>query len=424
MKKIELKGLDEVILHDVCDNGLNIYMYVNKKVKNFYATLNIRYGAIDTEFSVNKKKYKVPSGIAHFLEHLKFNQPNGITAHEYYSKLGSSINAFTSYDITAYEVIAANNFNENIEYLLDYVQTPYFTKDALKKEKGIIIEEIKMYDDNPGFNLYDTMKRSLLHKDNRRFKLSGTIEDVKKTTVEDINLIFDTFYHPMNMFIVITGNFNPEETVALIKENQSRKKFGKYKNPIKIYEKEPIKVVNEYTEIFHNVESPKVKISFKMAKSNFKNISDLNLRLYLNLFMKITFGETSHLKEELLSNSLINGGIITNAKVRKSYVILSILTETNYPNEIINRFKDAMNNIKITTNDLERKKRAAIASTVLNYDDIEAVNYDLENDLITYNEVITDIIDRLKALNIKDAEKLISNIKLNNYSVVVLYPKK
>ena len=422
MKKLILKGLDEVVFCDKCKNGLNIYMCVNKKVKNFYATLNVKYGAIDTEFSVNNKIIKTPKGIAHFLEHLKFNQPDGISAHEYYSKLGSNINAFTTHDFTAYEVIAAKNFKDNITYLLDYVQTPYFTKDAIKKEKGIIIEEIKMYDDNPGFKLYTAMNEALFNIDNRKYMVSGTIADVRKTTDKDMYKVFDTFYHPENMFIIITGNFDPIEAVTLIKENQNKKTFSKYQNPTKITQKEDIKVASEYKEIFGNIETPKIKIAFKMNRNNFKNISDLDLKLYLNSFLRATFGETSVLQEKLLQSNLITGEIVLTSTVRDNYVILSLLTETNYPNEVIKIFREVMSKPVIKKEELERKKKVSIASSVLSYDDIEMVNSEMEEDLITYGQIITNMISHLKKLTIDEANKILKKIKTDNYSVVILYP--
>ena len=75
---------------------------------------------------VNDYFVKVPNGIAHYLEHLKFYTETG-SAFDYFSKLGSSVNAFTSYNVTCYEVFSSTYFRENLEYLLDYVGTPYFT---------------------------------------------------------------------------------------------------------------------------------------------------------------------------------------------------------------------------------------------------------------------------------------------------------
>jgi len=421
MKEIKIKGTDEIIIYDKCDNGLEIFIHVNEKINNFYATLTVKYGSVDTEFKVGKKKIKVPNGLAHFLEHLKFNQPDE-NATEYFAKLGSCINAVTSFEYTAYEVFAFNNFNENINYLLDYVQTPYFTKGQVRMEKGIIIEEIKMYDDIPGSILYSKTNECLFKKDNRRFLISGDASDVRDTTYEHITEVYDTFYHPENMFITITGNCNPEETIALIKENQNKKDFSKYLNPIKIKEEEPIEVDTPLLELNHNVEFPKIKIAFKMARDNFKNLDNIDLKLYLNLILSNTFSGTSTLKEELLKNELISGDIATVVTVRDNYVILSIIVETNYPTELVKKIKDEIDSLSINKDNLERKKKASIASFILRYDDIEAVNDEIQDSIILYGEIIDDKIDRIKDINITTAKKIIKGIKTDNYTTVIIYP--
>ena len=106
MQEINLKGIDEKIYYDICDNGLPIYMVVNDKVNNFYITLNVRYGSVDTEYKVkgSKEYEKVHNGLAHFLEHVNFNEGEGLTAHDYFNNLGSSINAFTTFDFTSYGI--------------------------------------------------------------------------------------------------------------------------------------------------------------------------------------------------------------------------------------------------------------------------------------------------------------------------------
>ena len=145
MREIVLKGIDEKIYYDKCDNGLPIYMLVNDKVNNFYMTLSVKYGSIDTEFKTkdSDEYIKVSDGIAHFLEHVNFNEPDGTTAHEYFDKLGSSINAFTTFDFTCYEVFAHTEFEDNLNHLLDYVQTPYFTKEIVNNYKESLLKSHK-----------------------------------------------------------------------------------------------------------------------------------------------------------------------------------------------------------------------------------------------------------------------------------------
>ena len=132
-----------------------------------------------TKESIEEKTFKkVPNGIAHYLEHLMFNMEDG-TAFDYFSKLGSSVNAFTTYDLTCYEVYSSTYFKENLEYLLDYVQTPYFTNELVNNERGIISEEIKMYDNNPNTELTYSAYKNIFVNDNRKYLISGTIDDIK-----------------------------------------------------------------------------------------------------------------------------------------------------------------------------------------------------------------------------------------------------
>ena len=144
-------------------------MVPNYKTKNFYITLSTKYGSIYTNFEYNGKKYDMPKGIAHYLEHLLFNMPDGTTAHDYFSKLGANINAFTSFDITCYEVFANANFKECLSYLTEYVYTPYFTKEIVNNERGIITEEINMYEDKPGTQLIYGTYNNIFIKDETIF---------------------------------------------------------------------------------------------------------------------------------------------------------------------------------------------------------------------------------------------------------------
>ena len=116
MKKINIVGIDEEIYYDETEMGMPIIMWVNDKVKNFYMTLNVKYGSIHTEFKTKGSKnfLKVPNGIAHFLEHMMFYMPDGQSAHEYFNDLGSSINACTTNDFTFYEVFGSNKFKDNL----------------------------------------------------------------------------------------------------------------------------------------------------------------------------------------------------------------------------------------------------------------------------------------------------------------------
>lgn len=425
MQEILVNGVDEKYYYDICDSGLEIYMWVNPNVSNFYATLNCHYGSLDTEFKLDgdKKYIQVPNGVAHFLEHVNFSLPNGEDATEYFNKLGSSCNAFTTYDFTSYEVFGADKFKENIDHLLNYVFTPYFTKKNVDKEKGIITSEVNMGKNNNGHVFYYGAADGIYVKDKRKIFVTGDVDDVKNTTKDDLQLVYDNFYHPKNMFIVITGNFNPYEAVAIIKENLSKKTFPIYQNPIKKREKEPIMVNIPYKEEEGNVEIPKVKITYKMDRNNFKNIDDLNLRVYLGMILRTNFGTTSDFKEMLLENELVTA-ISYEREINNNVLVISIIAETKYPTEVINKVREQMENLSITEDDLIRRTKCNIASLINDYDDIEYINSEIQDSLITYGELKTNMYDLYKDCEISIANKIIKEISFDNEAIFILKPKE
>ena len=425
MKEIKLKGIDEVIYYDECDNGLPIYMWVNDKVNNFYMTLSVKYGSIDTEFKTNDSDeyVKVSDGIAHFLEHVKFNESDTTTAHDYFNTLGSSINAFTTFNFTSYEVFASSEFSKNLNHLLDYVQTPYFTDALTEKEKGIICEEVKMGKNNPGHKLYYGMNSALYKKDKRRNLVTGEVDDVKGITTEELQMVFDTFYHPKNMFLVITGNFNPDEAVAIVKENQNNKEFIEYREPIVKREDETRGVNEEYKEIECNVEIPKVKIAYKMPIEVFGDIDPMLLNVYLSIVLRNNFGSTSLLREELLEKELVTS-IGASRDIFNGLVTIEVGIETKYPSEVIPIVKEKMNNLTLTKEEIKRRIRANIAALINDYVDIEYVNSDICEGLVMYDKVFDDMYDVYNSLKLSVAKEVIDKIDTSDSTTVLLVPFK
>ena len=423
MKEIKLKGIDEVLYYDECDNGLPIYMWVNDKVNNFYMTLSVKYGSIDTEFKVkdSDEYVKVSNGIAHFLEHVKFNESDTTTAHDYFNSLGSSINAFTTFNFTSYEVFASSAFSKNLNHLLDYVQTPYFTDALTEKEKGIICEEVKMGKNNPGHKLYYGMNEALYKKDKRRNLVTGEVDDVKGITTEELQMVFDTFYHPKNMFLVITGNFNPDEAVAIVKENQSKREFVEYREPISKREEEPRGVYEEYKEIECNVEIPKVKIAYKMPLEVFGDIDPMLLNIYLSVILRNNFGATSLLREELLEKELVTS-IGASRDIFNGIVSIEIGMETKYPTEVIPIVKEKMNNLTLSKEEIKRRIRANIAALINDYDDIEYVNSDICEGLVMYDKIFDNMYDVYNSLKLSVAKEIIDNIDTSESTTVLLVP--
>ena len=420
MKEIKLSKLKEVVYYDKCDNGLDIYMWVKENANNYYATLNVKYGSVDTKFKVDNKEYNVVNGIAHFLEHINFNESDGTSASEYFDKIGTSTNAFTTFDYTAYEIYGSNDILGDVNHLIDFVQDKTITSKIVENEKGIILEEVRMDKNNPNHKMYFNVLKSIYKKNKRRNEITGIESEVSSITKKELDLVYDSFYHPSNMFIVITGNFNPYEMAAMIKENQSKKSYKDIKVK-KIYEKEDFSVNKKSLELQGNVEIPKISISYKMDRKKFKNYNDLELRIYLNMILNANFGSSSDLKEELLNKCLIVA-LSYSVSVDKDVVVLTLSLESKYPSEIINIIKDEISKLSISDKVLQRKIKCNISDLIIGFDDIEYVNSIIQSDIIYYDKLINNRYDIYHSINIDDAKKILKSINLDNEVVVITKP--
>lgn len=423
MKEITLEGLDEKIYEYTTKTGLKIYMWVNEKVNSCLMTLSVKYGSIHTKFKVGKKVYEVPNGVAHFLEHIKFNINENSTAHDEFYKIGGDANAFTTFKWTSYIVFATGNKNENLNLLLDYVYNPYFTKKMINKEKGIIIEEANMSNDDPYSLIFYNNLKAVLQKSKYRNIITGEVEDIKKIELDDIKNVYDSFYHPKNMFLIITGNFNPYEMAKITEENLSKKEFKEYIEPVIIDETEPKKVTVEYSETNVNVSYPKIKYSLKTPLNKFKNIENLDLKILVRLILNINFGPTSDFYTELIEKELVTS-LSSTLDIYEDYLVITISATTNYKDEVIKRLKEKIDMLEISEKDIIRKKNATLATLILDYDDIETVSMKIQDDIINEGKIITDLKERISNIDKDILNNVLKNITNDNVSVNVFMPNK
>ena len=265
MIKKELENLDLSLYEETLENGLRIFLVPKEDSESIYATFTTDFGGYHTEFIPNGKSdfIKVPDGIAHFLEHKMFDLENGMDVMTSFSKNGVSANASTSYFKTTYLFDGSSHFEENLNLLLDYVQSPYFTDESVEKEKPIIEQEIDMSADNPYSIGFKTLMNNIFINDASKVPVIGTKESINKITKEDLYMCYNTFYHPKNMFLVITGNIDPVKTISIIHKNQEKKKFNTYQKPVLKSVVEPIEVAKKEEEIKMNITVPKITLCYK-----------------------------------------------------------------------------------------------------------------------------------------------------------------
>ena len=423
MKEIKLKGLNETIYEHVTKEGLTVYMWVNDHVQSTTMGLSVKYGSIHTKFKVGNKIYEVPNGIAHFLEHIKFNVDASTTAHDLFYKLGGDANAFTTFNYTSYTVFSNKNKNECLNTLLDYVYNPYFTTKMINKEKGIIIEEANMGEDDPYSVCFYKSLQNIFKNLNYRNLITGDKDDIKSITLKDIKLVYNTFYHPKNMFLVVCGNINPYEIAALVDENLSKKVFSEYQEPIIIEPTEPKKVNKKYDLVPCGVTYPKIKYSIKTPIRKFKNISRVDLKNMASLIMNINFGPTSLLFEELQSKELIDS-MYFSTNYYSDYLLLSVHANTKYCDEVIKRIDNQFHNIDLNEQDIIRKRNATIATLILDYEDVGVVSSIIEDSIIDLGYIVDNAKELLENHTKERLESLYKLIDIDNASISVFIPKE
>lgn len=226
MNKTEYDQINETLYHEVLPNGLTVYLLPKNDYHKTYGLFSTNYGSIDNEFIPygSDKKIKVPDSIAHFLEHKLFEKEDG-DVFQLFGQQGASANAFTSFTKTSYLFSTTDQVEKNLTTLLDFVQAPYFTEETVNKEKGIIGQEIQMYEDDPNWRMFFGILNNLYPEHPLHIDIAGTVESIEAITADDLYTCYRTFYQPSNMVLFVVGKLEPEKLMELIRTNQNAKDF-------------------------------------------------------------------------------------------------------------------------------------------------------------------------------------------------------
>ena len=214
MIKEEYPSIGEVRYTETLPNGLRLVVVPKEGVAASYAAFATEYGGAFRRFRTGEDWLDTPAGIAHYLEHKMFDMPEGNNALEILSANGAEPNAFTSSGMTVYYFESTRNFRENLEMLLKFVSTPYFTEESVEKEQGIIGQEIRQTEDSPGFQVYHQLMMLLYRHHPVRDAVAGTVESIREITPQVLYDCHRIFYHPSNMTLCVSGDVDPEEVTA------------------------------------------------------------------------------------------------------------------------------------------------------------------------------------------------------------------
>jgi len=420
MKEVAYKQIDEVLYYEKQDSGLDVYILPKKGFNKTFATFTTKYGSVDNWFiPLGKEDYtKVPDGIAHFLEHKMFEKEDG-DVFQLFSKQGASANAFTSFTRTAYLFSCTSNFEKNLTTLINFVQEPYFTEATVEKEKGIIGQEINMYDDNPDWRLYFGTIANMFHNHPVKIDIAGTIESIDKITKDMLYECYNTFYHPSNMLLFIVGAVDPEQTMELIRNNQSSKSYKEAPEIKRKNDVEPKEVEKEKQVIRMNVSTPKVLVGLKAGNIQLTGAELLKNELTINLLLDILFGRSSEMYETLYSSGLIDSTFSYDYTQEQDFGFAMIGGDSSKPDElaekIINYLLEKKNQDGINEEILTRTKKKKIGGFLRSLNSPEYIANSFTR-YAFYNTSLFEIVPILESITLQDiqaaAKELISKERI------------
>lgn len=422
MIEYNYKNIDQKVYFKEYDNGLKVYIVPTKNRSRYYVNMLFKYGSIDVEFVPNGKKelVKTPLGIAHFLEHKAFDMKDE-DPFNYFANSGTSVNAGTNYFSTRYYLWGTNNIYENVDYLLTMLYSPYFDTESVEREKGIIEEEIKMYDDDPSWTLDYSTRANLFVDTYMREKIAGTVESIRKVTVEDLRLCYDNFYHPSNMVIAICGDFDYQKMFKIIEEHKVLKNIQEKLEIRRREFNEEDEVLAEFEKLTGNVVRPKFKYAFKINKDHFSLKDELKLNIYLNCIFSTLFGVASNFFEEVHKNKLTTNYYYEHSYF-KNYYILEFEAESAHADILKDYIDETLASRNVSEEDLERHKKIWLASEIRLSDHVEVLVDGILEDILAYGKPIFDRTSVIKELNYQELKKVIEELDLEHYTFSLLMP--
>ena len=379
MRIIENDKVKEKVYIEKLENGMPIMIIPKKGMQKKYMIWGTNYGSNDNVFVVpgEDKETKVPNGVAHFLEHKMFEQENGTNSLDVLTALGVDANAYTTNDHTAYLFECTDNFYEAMDELMDYVQNPYFTDENVEKEKGIIGQEIMMYDDYPDWKVYLNTMQAMYHNNPIKIDIVGTIDSISKIDKEILYKCYNTFYNPSNMAMVISGDFEPEKLIDEIKKRlKDTKANGKIK---RIYPEEPESIVQEKIEQTLEVSQPMFTIGIK--DKPIKNVKENEIQivkkdLAIQILLELLLGKSSNLYKKLYDSNIIFGGIGLSYEYSRTYAHVLISGQSDQPETVYEMFKKEVNYVKnnvIKEEDFNRIQKKIYGEFVREYNDVSDI---------------------------------------------------
>lgn len=354
MKERYYELIDERVFEQELENGLRLFIIPKPGFQKTFVTYTTQFGSLDNQFKpLGQDQFvTVPDGVAHFLEHKLFEKEEEdlFTA---FAEDNAQANAFTSFDRTSYLFSATDNIENNIKRLLTMVETPYFTKETVDKEKGIIAEEIKMYQEQPGYKLMFNTLRAMYQQHPIRVDIAGSVESIYDITKDDLYLCYETFYHPSNMVLFVVGDVDPEAICRIVKQHEdARNKVNQPKIERGLVD-EPEDVKEAFVTESMKIQSPRLMLGFKNKPLQEAPQKYVQRDLEMSLFFELIFGEETDFYQNLLNEGLIDDTFGYQFVLEPTYSFSIVTSATEEPDKLKKLLLDELRDKKGNFQDAE-----------------------------------------------------------------------
>ncbi len=423
MRSFENNDINEKVYFHKYGNGLEIILIPKKDFKQKTVMFGTKFGSINNRFVINDKRIDVPDGIAHFLEHKVFEQESKEDALMTLSSLGANPNAYTTSNHTVYYFDTIDNYEQCTKVLFDFVQSPYFTDENVKKEQGIIGQEIQMYDDDASFQVYINLLQNMYETHPIRIDTAGTIETISQINKELLYQCYNTFYNVSNMLVCVCGDIDVEETIKFIETLVP--KTGSKDKVKEFFPVESKKIHNKSSIRYLDISTPLLAIGFKdnnvSSRSNEeKIIFDIATQIALDMLI----GKSSKLYQKIYTTNLLSSSLDLSYIYEKDYG--HIITECSTPNpeKFVAEFEKEMENFVVKEEDFQRIRKTLHGSYILEFNNVPRLARMFFADYIKGINSL-DYMEAYKKVTIEDVKKVFDElIKQDNMAISIVKRKE
>lgn len=410
--------LKETQYIEVLDNGLTVVVVTKPGFRSNTAVLGTHYGAINLSQKVGEQMINYNAGIAHFLEHKLFeHEQEDILS--VFTNLGASANAFTSYNETVYYFSNIDDISVPLNLLLDFVQLLSITDESVEKEKGIIIEEIKMYQQQPSFQLSMETLKSLYSIHPLNNDIAGTVESVTNITKDELELAYQTNYHPSQLVLSIVTHHPVEDVMSLVKANQASKQFVNLDKVENVLIDEPKSVNRPYYELEMNVKTPKISLAFKQDLKFNNYLEMLKARIAMRFLLEMTFTNLNPRYQQWLDDKVINDYFNFQNHYGLDFAYLQFVSEGNQLDAFVDFVTDELSNLKINEKVLKQLSRRMLGEAILDLQDFESLAIDgMRSQFMDVN--LFDVISLAHDITVEDLVLAKNSINLDEKAVILL----